>query len=147
MGLVGGEFFKDLRDFDLYNDSDPVQVDLIRFCFMDILRNVLHKIAKMWNQHIIASSKAMENNGSRGRPDVMYLLPHLFDTNNCKQEIDRPEVNEFYDNSTMNVKDYSDEFGEFASTVMRELGLSKPSNVKEAFDLYVKLLQRIEITI
>ena len=30
---------------------------------------------------------------------------------------------------------------------MRELGLSKPTNAKEAFDLYLKLLQRIEITI
>ena len=47
----------------------------------------------------------------------------------------------------MNVKDYSYESGEFASTVMRELGLSKPTNVKEAFDLYLKLLHRIEITI
>ena len=54
----------------------------------------------------IAPSKATENNGPRGRPDVMYFLPHLFDTNDCKLEIDRPEVNEFYDNSTMNVKDY-----------------------------------------
>ena len=59
-------FFKDLRDFDLYNDSDPVQVDLIRFCFMDILRDELHKIAEMWNQHIIAPSKFANNNGPRG---------------------------------------------------------------------------------
>ena len=47
----------------------------------------------------------------------------------------------------MNVKDYSDEFGEFASIFMRELGLSKPTNVKEAFDLYINLLQRIDIAI
>jgi hypothetical protein len=44
----------------------------------------------------------------------------------------------------MCVNDFSDEFGEFALLVMRELGLSKPTNVKEAFDLYIKLLQRIE---
>ena len=62
---------------------------------MDILRNELHKIAEMWNQHIIAPSKATENNGPRERPDVMYFLPHVFDTNGRKLEIDRPEVNEF----------------------------------------------------
>jgi hypothetical protein len=65
--------FKDLRDFDLYNDSDHVQVDLIRFCFMDILRDELHKNAEMWNQHIIAPSKFANNNGPRGRPDVMFF--------------------------------------------------------------------------
>jgi hypothetical protein len=137
-------FFKDLRDFDLYNDSDPVQVDLIRFCFMDILRDELHKVAELWNQHIIAPSKFANNNGPRGKPDVMFFLPHLFDTEDCKQEIDRDEVNEFYNNSSMCVKDFSDEFGEFALLVMRELNLSKPTNVKEAFDLYINLLQRIE---
>ncbi|CAB4041246.1 Hypothetical predicted protein [Paramuricea clavata] len=44
---VVGKFLQRLRDFDLYNNSDPVQVDLIRFCFMDILRDELHKIAEM----------------------------------------------------------------------------------------------------
>ncbi|XP_028390702.1 uncharacterized protein LOC114515612 [Dendronephthya gigantea] len=136
-------FFKDLRDFDLFNDSDPVQMDLIRFCFMDILRNELHKVAEMWNQHIIAPSKFGNNTGPRGRPDVMFFLPHLFDTGDCKQEIDRDEVNEFYDYS-MSVKDFSDEFGEFASFVMTELGLTKPTNAKEAFHLYLTLLQKIE---
>lgn len=127
-------FFKDLRDFDLYNDSDPVQVDLIRFCFMDIIRDELHKVAKMWNQHIIAPSKFGNNNGPRGRPGVMFFLPHLFNSEYCKQGIDRDEVNEFFDNS-MSVKDFSDEFGEFALLIMTELGLTKPTNVKEAFNL------------
>ena len=102
------------------------------------------KIAEMWNQHIIASSKSSNENGPRGRPDVIYFLPHLFDAEDCKQQTDRDEVNEFYDNSTMLVKDFSNEFGEFALVVMRELGLAKPTNVKEAFDLHIALLERVE---
>ena len=98
----------------------------------------------MWNQHIIASSKSSNENGPRGRPDVIYFLPHLFDAEDCKQQTDRDEVNEFYDNSTMLVKDFSNEFGEFALVVMRELGLAKPTNVKEAFDLHIALLERVE---
>ena len=86
-------------------------------------------------------------NGPRGRPDVMYFLPHLFDARDCKEDVDLDEVNEFYDDSTMNVKDFSDEFAEFALLIMRELGLSKPTNVKEAFDLYITLLQRIETVV
>ena len=48
----------------------------------------------------------------------------FFDAEDCKQQIDRDEVNEFFDNSAMLVKDFSDEFGEFALVVMRELGLA-----------------------
>ena len=44
----------------------------------------------------------------------------------------------------MLVKDFSDELGEFALVVMRELGLATPTNVKEAFDLYIALLERVE---
>ena len=110
---------------------------------MDILRDELHQVAQMWNQHI-APSKFANNNGPRGRPDVMFFLPHLFDAGDCKQEIDWDEVNEFYNNTLMCVKDFSDEFEEFALLVVKELGLSKPTNVKEAFDLYINLLQRIE---
>ena len=136
-------FFKDVRDFGLFDDSDPVQVDLIRFCFMAILRHELHKVVEMWNQHIIALSKCGKN-GSRERPDVMYFLPHLYEAEDCKEDVDCNEVNEFYDNSAMSVNDFSDEFEEFASSVMRELGLSQPNNVKEAFDLYINMLQKIE---
>lgn len=53
-------------------------------------------------------------------------------------------MKEFYDDVTMSAKDFSDEFGEFALSVMTELGLSKPNNVKEAFDLYITLLHRVE---
>ena len=49
--------FKDLRDFRLFNDSDPVHVDCIRFCFMPFLRKELYQVAEFWNQHIISSSK------------------------------------------------------------------------------------------
>lgn len=83
---------------------------------MDILRHELHKVAEMWNQHIIAPSKSGNSNGPRRKPDVMWVfLPHLFDTEDCMQEINLEEVDEFCDSSTTSVKDISDEFGEFAS--------------------------------
>ena len=44
---------------------------------MDILRDELHKVAEMWNQHIIVPSKFANNNGPRGRPDVMFFY-HIF---------------------------------------------------------------------
>ena len=81
-------FFKDLRDLDLFDDSDPAQVDSLRFCFMDILRNELHQVAESWNQHIISASKFGNSSGPRGRPDYMFFLPHLYDVEDCKLEVD-----------------------------------------------------------
>ena len=35
-------FFKDLSDLGLFNSSDPVRLECIQFCFMQILRNEPH---------------------------------------------------------------------------------------------------------
>ena len=39
-------FFKDLLDLGLFNDADPVQVDCVKFCFMNILQKELKETAK-----------------------------------------------------------------------------------------------------
>lgn len=136
-------FFKDLRDLGLFNDADPVQVDCIRFCFMRVLRKELNEVAKSWNQHIISSSK-FDNSGPRGRPDNMYFLPHLYQTEDYKLEVDSLDVDEFYNHASMVVQDTSEDFKEFATVVMNENGLLTPTNVREALNLYVALLQEIE---
>ena len=38
-----------MRDIGLYNDDDPLQVECLRFCYMDVLRKELHQVAKEWN--------------------------------------------------------------------------------------------------
>ena len=137
-------FFKDLRDFGLFNDADPVHVDCIRFCFMALLRKELYQVAELWNQHIISSSKFGNSSGPRGRPDCMFFLPHLYSTEDFKVSVDEDDVQEFIDHSTMCPPDYSEDFKEFALTVMNELDLQEPQDVNSALDLYIKLLKEVE---
>ncbi|PFX16238.1 hypothetical protein AWC38_SpisGene19504 [Stylophora pistillata] len=136
-------FFKDLRDLGLFIDSDPVHVDCIRFCFMPILRNELYQVAELWNQHRISSSKFGNSSGPRGRPDCMFFLPHLYSTDDYKTDVDEDDVQEFYDHSTLCPPDYSDDFKEFALTVMNEHHLPEPHDVSSALDLYMELLKEI----
>ena len=93
-------FFKDLRDLHLFNDSDPAHIECIRFCFMHLLRKELYQVAELWNQHIISSSKFGNSSGPRGRPDCMYFLPHLYETENYQVTIAPIELEEF-DHATM----------------------------------------------
>ena len=37
--------FKDLRDFGFYDDTNGFHCECLRFCFMDILRNEMYRIA------------------------------------------------------------------------------------------------------
>ena len=99
-------------------------------------------MAEMWNQHHIASSKFGNSSGPRGRPDCMYFLPHLYNTEDYKVNVDHHEVEEFIDNSTMCPADFSEEF-EFAITVINELGLHSPQDVDEGLDVYLRLIEEI----
>ncbi len=136
-------FFKDLRDLNLFNDSDPIHIECIRFCFMQILRKELHQVAQLWNEHIISPSKFGNSSGPRGKPDCMFFLPHLYDTENYQVTIAFDELEELA-HTAMCPADVTDEFNEFATSVMDELGWQSPSNVKEALDLYINLTKIIQ---
>ena len=71
------DFFKDMSDLGLFNSTDSVHQECIRFCFMPILRNELNEVAEMWNQHIIASSKFGNSSGLGGRPDCLVTPKNL----------------------------------------------------------------------
>lgn len=68
-------FFKDMRDMGLYNDGDPLQVECLRYCFMNALRKEHYhdKVAKLWNLHRIRP--LVSNDFPPGRPDLLYFLP------------------------------------------------------------------------
>ena len=54
----------------------------------NIFRQELYQVAEMWNQHQIASSKFGDSSGPRGKPDCMYFLPHLYNIEDFKVNID-----------------------------------------------------------
>ena len=66
-------FFQDMIDLDIFN---PVHVNCIRYCLMNILREEMKRVATQWNQHILSKS---QNGGPCGRPDAMNFLPHLYE--------------------------------------------------------------------
>lgn len=68
-------FFKDSSDLGLFNGSDPVLQECIRFCFTQILRDELQQVAEMWNQ-LTASSKFENSSGPRGinQPYALKIL-------------------------------------------------------------------------
>ena len=125
-------FFQDMVDLDLFSNDDPVLLEAIRFCFMQLLRKELKEIASDWNVHIISSSRYQ---GPRGRPDTMYFLPHLYNRQNLGTEVDNEEIDELYPSVTVELQDYSPEFGEFARTVLESAGCnSRVADVRAALD-------------
>ena len=73
----------------------------------------------MESSPVFAKQKQM----SSGRPDVMYLLPHFYGTTNHMISIATAGTDEFIDITSAVPSDFSDEFGEFAGTLMNQVYL------------------------
>jgi hypothetical protein len=50
------EYFDDMEQCGLLNVDDSNQVDLLRFCFMDVIRRELQEVVQLWNSHRIRPS-------------------------------------------------------------------------------------------
>ena len=99
-------------------------------------------VANEWNRHLLSPNR---NNMPSGRPDVIYFLLYLYGATDHMISIDTAETDKFIDITSAVPSDFSEDFGEFAQTLMIENDIEIPHDAsRSAFDLYLYLLSKIE---
>ena len=138
------DFFKDMRSTGLYCDDDDIEVECLKFCFMSILRDELHRAARLWNVHKIRPSTNVES--PSGRPDVLFFLPEVSNSRNYITGVDLDELELAEERCCKRTPQSGccEEFVQLASMIMEEKGLEFPRTAEEAATLYVTLLEEIE---
>ena len=135
-------FFKDMTTEGLFDSSNEVHLQCIRFCFLPILQKELHDTVELWNNHYIRASK----NGEciPGRPDVLYYTPESSGGRDCKLEVNDRDLTIAY--SLCEKLPYlgcTDEFLQLITLVMRDGNLSMPTNAGEAKGLFEYVINEI----
>ncbi|XP_057304634.1 uncharacterized protein LOC130641714 [Hydractinia symbiolongicarpus] len=138
-------FFKELVDFGLLGSGNPVITECVRYSFIHLIRKDLKEFAERWNKHILApsSNKILP----RGRPDTLYFVPEIFNSQSFRKEVDLAEVDEFDDPQfCVSLQDNSAEFLEFAKIVF-EMNNGRSNRrlekITEAFEVYISLLEAV----
>ena len=62
----------------------------MKFCFMDLMQEELHRVALDWNVHRIRPSTNLES--PSGKPDILYFLPELKGAQDYSTLIDADEI-------------------------------------------------------
>ena len=84
------------------------------------------------------------NGGPNGRPDTMFFLRHLYNSDSFFENVDLLKVEEIYPHVTDTPKDFSDEFQEFAEFALQGNDHDDmPSDVASGLDLFLCLKERI----
>ena len=133
-------YFKDLRESGVFDDSDIIHVEALRFCFYASLQEDLVDMTEYWNNSRIRKSHAAESPG--GRPELMYCLPEDYGGNESKFSkslLGFSTVSSIYSTSANYSFCCSMEFVKLATPVMSENNLLWPSNSDESETLFLKL--------
>jgi hypothetical protein len=83
-------YFKDLQYRGLFCNEDIIQVECLKFCFMPVLQNELHEVAKLWNTHVIRPSH--NEDSPSGRPDTLYFIPEATGTVNYLVNVENADI-------------------------------------------------------
>lgn len=136
-------YFKDLRDQGLYDETDPIHVECLKFCYMPLLRDELHRVAKHWNLHKIRPSS--NEHSPSGRPDINYFIPEAFNTRSYLQPVCQKDM-DVANNicCEIPVDDYTQTFEELAQMLMVENSLQMGSDVSQAEYLYIEMIGILE---
>ena len=110
---------------------------------MRLLREELEEFKNRWNCHLIAKSRG--STLPRGRPNSLYCLPELRQTEPFRKDVDLEELEEFNDPTFIReTDDISDDFKEFVSVVLETVETTNNSqSVDEGLHLYFVLLAAI----
>ena len=133
-------YFKDMRDNGLYDDSDHLHVECLKFCYYPVLKEELHKTARLWNLHKIRPSSNEES--PAGRPDVLYHLPEVSGARNYSIEVDDDDL-QIAEGMCCSVSPDAGcdpRFKELAGIVMAEENRHMPTFHQEARELYLRIL-------
>lgn len=137
------ELFKQFRDNGGLDNTNPIHVEALRFCFTNLIQRDLDLVVQEWNQHRIRSQANEES--PYGIPDLMYYVPEIYGAEDNKMPLaySLDEVQETANNISLDFPPYgcSQEFVEVVNQYVGDVhNFQLPESVEEATELYEYLV-------
>lgn len=132
--------FKDMRDSFIFNDSNAMHVESIRYCFGPLIERELSSIRREWNNHPIRRQKNVTSPCER--PDHIFYCPSKYNTRDFKKLIDPEVIETLMEENTTQPVLVDPNFKELVKLIIPDV--KQPTSVKEALKLYQLILQEID---
>ena len=138
------EYFKNLRDSGLYNDKNVIHRECLKFCFMDLMQEELHRVVLEWNVHRIRPSANLESPSEK--PDILYFLPELKGAQDYSTliDVDKIEIADQMCATQLQAKGCCPAFKDLGEMIMEDERLDTPTTIDKACQLYFVLLDLID---
>ena len=138
------DYFKSLRNRNMFDDSNPIHAQCMKFCFYGILQGELDRVKDNWNHHKIRPNKYADAPPPHGKPDLLCFLPGMHGTNGHKTDCNREDFL-LAESLTEGLSTFgsSRTFSELALILMKENFYEFATTKDEAELLYLQLIEKI----
>ncbi|KAJ8319832.1 hypothetical protein KUTeg_001419 [Tegillarca granosa] len=128
-------FFGKIKN-DGHFTGDFIDKNLMRYFFLDIIRNEMNDVVKTWNSHRIRKS---ERSAEYGRPIVLYHAPLLNDTQDYSLPLNKIELLACADECDFTEGYCDEDIKDLADIIMRENNWRKSTDPYEAATIYLQM--------
>ena len=116
------------------------------YIYIHIFQGELDATADIWNSHIIRPST--NERVPRGRPNIMYYLPELYDAQDYLSAASLDDINACRSNCTFRSSIPCDiDLFHMCNMIMGQRGFRLPTDAYQALDIYVALRREIKTLI
>ena len=142
-------FFRDIVERGIYDLTDIVHINCIKFCFGDLLKIDLKEMQETWNNHRIRRGiNTDEHFRPNGLPNILYSTHSILngDIKDYKYAVNAQDINIVEEICCTEKKESflcSQDFYILANILMSENNLNMPSNCDEALNLFNTLIRLI----
>ena len=130
------DLFEDMERSELLIPNKKHDIELARYCFMDVFRQALHDEACRRNQHRIRPSHGTEC--PAGRPDELYFLPSDGFAD-CKVQVSERYLQNTVEFVSSPSKCANVDFASYLDHICVTKSWESPASWKESLRLYLNL--------
>ena len=136
-------FLKDLRDRAFYLEDDDIQLECLKFCFMPVIREKLHKFAMQWNLHKRRPSRNEES--PSGQPELLYFIPENTEARDLMIPVPLDDIENAEQLCSIRIPEHgcSEEIFDLVSFIRQEEHLTMPTTPEEALVLFLTSINNI----
>jgi len=133
------DLFEDLVACDLLDISNESHLEIVRFCFMNIIQSDIQVFANNWNTHRIRPSST---GVASGVPDELFFLPQPPYTD-CALVVRPDDVNQFRHFVSRPQTCVNADYEDYLIYLMGIYNAAMPDSWQGATDLFIKLASSV----
>lgn len=133
-------YYKDMRDSLIFDNSDPIHIEYIRYCFGPLINYELERTLEEWNKHSIRKQKFRE--GPAGKPNYLFECAPALGSRDFKKEVAEQNVDILLYKYTLEPMLIRPNFVDIVQLLVPNL--NQPTNDDEALHNYLQILDAIK---